>query len=152
MQGAGAALVVATSVPPLWFLVLGEADRIAGMNAAIFAAYAILGAAAALCAIPLLFTSHRAPAWLRHTAVTILSLSAAGFVALGALAAFREPAGVTAAIAFEFAIFGCASALLAYRLQTSSRAVEVPGPSPEQKQTQLRERFTELRSRRNPGS
>ncbi|WP_054811985.1 hypothetical protein [Nocardia arizonensis] len=151
VQGTGAALFVATSALPLWYLVIREADRIAGLDSAIFAAYAILGAVAALCAIPLLFTSHRAPAWLRHAAVTILSLGAAGFVVLGVLAAFRDRDGNSDAIAFEFGIFGCALALLAYRLQTSSRAIEVPPLSPEQKQAQLRARFAELRSGRSPG-
>ncbi|MGW4369755.1 hypothetical protein ACWEKT_29310 [Nocardia takedensis] len=149
VQGTGAALLVAISALPLWYVVIRDTDRIAGLDAAVFATYALLGAVAALCAIPLLFTSHRAPAWLRHAAVTILSLAAAGFVALGVLAALREHAVTSDAISIEFGIFGCALAFLAYRMRTSSRAPDVPPLSPEQKQAQLRERFAQLRSRRS---
>ncbi len=150
-QGTAAALLIAANAPQLLFLVLRDTDRVGGVASIIFSTYAILGAIVALCAIPVLFTSHRVPGGFRHATVTTSVLTAVGFAALGILAAVRDRDVNSDVITFEFGIFACALALLAYRVETSARAIEAPAPSGEQKRVQLRERFAELQGRGKRG-
>ncbi|WP_107654005.1 hypothetical protein [Nocardia suismassiliense] len=81
----------------------------------------VITSALAVCCLPVLWMSDRAPAWVRNSAVAALTLAAASLVGDGVVLAFRYRSGLSISFVFAFVCIAAFLAGVVIRIITSSR-------------------------------